>query len=86
VTTSFSDVESIRGAVGLRVGASLFETAAMRVEASLLGRVWHEFSGDSTAHFLNVGETLAITDSFEGTFGEVKGGLDFLAKASSMRA
>jgi outer membrane autotransporter protein len=82
VTTSFSDVESMRGALGLRVGAGLFETAAMRVEGSLLGRIWHEFSGDAKVHFLDVGDALALTDSFEGTFGEVKAGLDIFSKGS----
>jgi outer membrane autotransporter protein len=82
VTTSFSDVESIRGALGLRVGAGLLETAAMRVEGSLLGRIWNEFSGEAKAHFLDVGDALALTDSFEGTFGEVKAGLDIFSKGS----
>jgi len=86
VTFDVEDAESIRGAIGARIGASFLDTAAYRFEGSLLGRVWHEFSDDNQATLANVGLPLTVVDSLQGTYGEVKGGLDMFAKGTGLSA
>jgi len=47
-----------------------------------MGRVWHEFEGRNRAILPGFGAAFVETDAFDGSFGEVKGGLDILAKGS----
>jgi hypothetical protein len=52
------------------------------VEASLIGRVWHEFDGQNEVLIKNLGPTFKVTDDFGGTFGEVAGLVNVLSKTS----
>jgi outer membrane autotransporter protein len=84
VTVAIPDAESIRGGLGLRVGTAFLDTASYRVEGSVLGRVWHEFSADNVATLVTPGLPFTSADSFNGTFGEVKGGVDLFSKGSGL--
>jgi hypothetical protein len=65
--------QSLRGALGMRVGTGFQASSSMLVEASLTGRVWNEFNGDNRATIVNVGPTIYAYDKFDGAFGEVVG-------------
>jgi outer membrane autotransporter protein len=80
---NFNDADSLRGALGLRAGISAPYSATHRIEANLTGRLWHEFLGDQNAILLGGAggglADIAINDNFNGTFGEVKAGVDVIS-------
>ncbi|MFG1328644.1 hypothetical protein [Xanthobacter autotrophicus] len=78
----FGNNDSLRGSVGLRVGANAYDAATYRVEASLTGRLWYEFLGDNAVTIYNPGLPFTTVDTFDGLFGEVGVGLNFFAKDS----
>ena len=81
-TIQFANADSFRGAIGARVGTQVSGWQNHRVDASITGRVWDEFSNDNPkVTLVNLGPTVTLEDSFlkKGTFGEVKGGLDVIS-------
>lgn len=76
----FRDGQSARAALGLQIGSPLWVNEKYRLEGSLLGRIWHEFSAHNTATLLTDATALPMVDSFEGTFGELKGELNLFSK------
>ena len=80
VTVGFGDQETFRGALGARFGARLADNSEHALDASIVARVWDQFTGNNTANIANIGAPLVLTDRFTGTFGEVTGHLDWLAK------
>nr|WP_255607960.1 autotransporter outer membrane beta-barrel domain-containing protein [Ancylobacter sp. Lp-2] len=81
-TVQFHDGESLRGAIGARVGGRLYETDAYWMEASAVGRLWYEFDGDNRVTLLNTGLPFSVSDDFDGAFGEIGGNLNWFAKTS----
>ncbi|MFG1382370.1 hypothetical protein V5F55_12295 [Xanthobacter sp. V3C-4] len=78
----FGNNDSLRGAIGARVGATAYDAATYRIEASLTGRLWYEFLGDNAVTIYNPGVPFTTVDSFNGLFGEVGLGLNYFAKDS----
>ncbi|WP_188079589.1 hypothetical protein [Xanthobacter oligotrophicus] len=78
----FGNNDSLRGAIGARVGATAYDAATYRIEASLTGRLWYEFLGDNAVTIYNPGLPFNTVDSFNGLFGEVGVGLNYFAKDS----
>jgi outer membrane autotransporter protein len=71
----FGSSDSVRGSLGGRVGfASMWN--ATKVEASITGRVWHEFEDPAPLAVLS--GALALQDQFNGTYGDVNGTLNFI--------
>src|SRR4029079_14546237 len=64
---NFGDTDSVRGSLGARVGVANY-WGGYKVEASITGRVWHEFE-DPAALVVNQG-LLTINDAFKGTYGD----------------
>ena len=79
----FRDAQSSRAALGLQIGSPLWVNEKYRLEGSLLGQIWHEFSAHNTATLLTDAPALAMVDSFEGTFGELKGELKWFSKGGA---
>jgi hypothetical protein len=85
---NWGDGDSFRGAIGARLGVSMGQglvapgapgtwASGKWAEAWILGRVWHEFLGDNNSVTLvSSGNSVTLTDQFDGTFGEIKGGVD----------
>jgi outer membrane autotransporter protein len=67
------DGQSLRGALGVRLGTGFQMSATTQLEASLTGRVWNEFDGDNRAAIVNAGPTFFAIDKFDGAYGEVVG-------------
>jgi hypothetical protein len=82
VTVDFGDQETLRGALGARFGGFLWDDARHSLQASIVARAWDQFRGNNNAFIANTGMPLDLTDQFTGTFGEVTGHLDFLAKGT----
>jgi hypothetical protein len=82
VNVSFGDQETLRGALGARFGGYLWEDPQHSLQASIVARAWDQFRGNNNAFIANAGLPFGLTDQFTGTFGEVAGHLDFLAKGS----
>jgi outer membrane autotransporter protein len=84
VVVNFNNEETLRGAVGARVGSRLVEAPAFAVDASVIARIWDQFRGNNTVAIANFGLPLALTDNFTGAFGEVTGHLDFIARGTGL--
>jgi outer membrane autotransporter protein len=84
VAVDFNNVETLRGAVGARFGGRVAENQALVIDASVVARIWDQFRGNNVANILNAGVPLALTDNFTGTFGEVTGHLDLIAKGTGL--
>jgi hypothetical protein len=80
VTLDYATAESARAGFGLQTGATLLESPTMRIEGSILGRVWNEFLGENDVDLVTTGLNIRHSDDFTGVFGEIKGNLDFLSK------
>jgi outer membrane autotransporter protein len=79
-TVNFEDGQSLRGALGLRVGGRVYDAANYWVEASATGRFWYEFDGDNRVIIDNPGDDFAAVDNFDGGFGEFTGSLNWFGK------
>ncbi|MEP9354699.1 autotransporter outer membrane beta-barrel domain-containing protein [Xanthobacter sp. KR7-65] len=78
----FGNNDSLRGAIGARVGGQVYDAATYRVEASLTGRLWYEFLGDNAVTIFNPGVPFSTGDNFDGLFGELGVGMNVFAKDS----
>lgn len=76
------DGQSLRGALGVRLGTAFQASATTLLEASITGRVWNEFDGDNKATIVNSGPTFYAYDKFDGAFGEVVGLLNIFNAGS----
>lgn len=74
-SVSFDEVTSLRGNVGVRLGATAkYDT--MKVKFTVLGRAWNEFDGEGATTLVNGGPDVLVNDQFDGAFGEVGAGID----------
>ena len=71
------DGESLRGRLGLRLGAS-WDSGNMIIEPFVVGSVWHEFEGENEIT-LTSGELVELSDELEETYGEVGGGINLIS-------
>lgn len=76
----FQDGDSVRGAIGARVGGKMYDAATYWLEASATGRLWYEFAGDNSALIYNPGLPFLANDTFDGAFGEFTGSLNLFSK------
>jgi outer membrane autotransporter protein len=75
-SVAFDDIESFRGAAGLRVGGE-FRTANGGTWSPFVGiYAVDEFSGDNRATF-TLGQVIALEQDAPGTYGEVTAGLNY---------
>jgi hypothetical protein len=74
---NFGNGESLRGALGGRVGLELPSVIpGHSMEAWIMGRVWDEFLGNNNSvDIQNAGPDAILVDNFQKVFGEVKGGV-----------
>jgi hypothetical protein len=79
-SVGFSNGDSLRGRLGLRVGMSLQDQQA-KYEPFLGMSAWYEFLGDNTAQLASNGYTLGATDNVSGAIGELSGGVDVYSLA-----
>ena len=70
-TATFSDVESLLGRAGLRIGTS-FTTATLAISPYVVASVWHEFADASRTSFACGGcaFSLDVSTSRIGTYGQ----------------
>src|SRR5262249_3108941 len=68
--------ESFRGAIGARVGTTMLSGPVYRVDASLTGKVWDEFTSSTNVLLNTTGGTLTLDDPRGRVFGEVAGLID----------
>jgi outer membrane autotransporter protein len=81
-TAKFEDGESLRGAIGARIGGRIYDAATYWVEASATGRYWYEFEGENKVLIDNPGDDFAAYDNFNDGFGEVSGSLNWFGKGN----
>jgi hypothetical protein len=84
VTADYHDNSAFYGAVGGRVGATIYTDASYMVQGSLTGRVWDDFGSNSQIALINSGPTLYLSDPFSKVWGEVIAKLDVYAPASNL--
>jgi hypothetical protein len=78
VVVHFSQDQSARGSIGLRIGKLVAGTDGNMFDLSLTGRIWDEFDGDAGATIPSGGTSLAFDDKFSGTIGEFAANADVL--------
>jgi outer membrane autotransporter protein len=85
---NFNNGESVRGAAGGRLGASLDNLwSGKRVDLTFTGRAWDEWgAGANTATLDNPGVPVLVTDRFTRVYGEIKGGADLIALGGGLGA
>ncbi len=78
-----ADAESLRAALGLRLGATL---AGDDISATwfVTGRAWHEFEGETRGVVHNLGTDLPLSDELTGAFGEAELGLNIYNAANTL--
>ncbi|WP_428029546.1 autotransporter domain-containing protein [Ancylobacter sp.] len=76
----FEDGESLRAALGARIGGRVRDAAVYWIEASLAGRFWYEFEGDNQAWILGPDTNFVAYDNFDGGFGEIVASLNVFGK------
>jgi outer membrane autotransporter protein len=77
---------SLRGSLGLRVGGEVGRFENIRLDASLTGRIWHEFDSNNSATITSggpSGQRLQVRDGTVGTYGELGGQVNVLSETSS---
>jgi len=72
---NFDDGTSVRGRLGLRLGASM-KAGMMTVEPFVIGSIWHEFEDSNNATLLSSGALFSLADNFQDTWGEVSAGIN----------
>jgi len=75
--------ESLRGRVGLRLGANWISNGAL-IEPFAQAGVWGEFADDNSAVVTDGPLVFAFTDDFDDTWAEVGGGINYFAGDSSL--
>jgi hypothetical protein len=75
---AFDGFTSFRGAAGIRLGADVATPAGTASPFIGLSAV-DEFDGDGRADFRLGAPTLALTQDVSGTWGQVRGGITFVA-------
>ncbi len=84
---TFEDVNSLRAALGLRIGGEIAVADSARIGYWLLGRAWNERSGDGRIAFnMQEGGALAIEDDLSGSIREFGLGVSGSNKADTMSA
>ena len=71
---SYEDVDSLRAALGARVGGDL-DMGGSRLGYWVTGRVWKEFAGEGALVLTTPAEDVSIQDDLAGEFQEVGAGL-----------
>jgi outer membrane autotransporter protein len=74
----YGDNDSLRARLGLRTGSQMWRRPGFRAEASLTASVWQEFLAKNGVQIVSAGPDLITTDSFNKTFFEVSGAVDFI--------
>jgi outer membrane autotransporter protein len=72
-TVAFNNGESFRGAVGARVGTTMWSSPAYRVDGSITGKVWDEFTSRTGVVLNTTGGALTLDDPRGRSYGEVAG-------------
>ena len=84
MTTKFSDGEALRGALGARLGAAVFEDETHVVDASIQARYWDAFSSVAGVTLGTAGPALLENDNLQTkSYVEVRGLWDVALKGSS---
>lgn len=78
-----SDARSLRGALGLRLGADM-SSENLGVSYFLTGRAWNEFEGESGGVIRNEGPDAPYLDDFSGGFGEAEAGVNLYNEANTL--
>ena len=81
-TVNFSEGDSLRGRLGVRVGTTLVGGGA-KLEPYLGASAWHEFLGDNKASLVSNGVLFSAADNTGGLIGEVSAGVNVLSLGSS---
>jgi outer membrane autotransporter protein len=74
---SFDDGTSVRGRLGLRLGASI-KSGDMTVEPFVIGSFWHEFEDENRATLASGGTLFSLADTPQDNWGEVSTGVNLL--------
>jgi hypothetical protein len=74
-TIVFDDIESFRGAAGVRLGGD-FRSGNGTFSPFVGIYAVNEFSGDNSANF-TLGQTIGLSQDAPGTYGELQGGLNY---------
>ncbi|MBI3418641.1 MAG: autotransporter domain-containing protein [Proteobacteria bacterium] len=82
-TVDFKDNESLRAGGGLRAGATVSDTNALKAKVAVTGRVWNEFLGDNKVTLHSAGPDTTVTDTFDGVFGEGGVSLNLFGKGAN---
>jgi hypothetical protein len=82
----FNSNGSFYGAIGGRLGATLYTTPDWAVQGSVLGRVWDDFGSNNQIVLTSGGGggTVVLNDPFSKVWGEVVGKLDISSPSSSV--
>lgn len=84
-TLGFEDEESLRSAIGARVGADTALPDDSRIGFWLTARAWEEHRGDGRVEFaVQQGDPLAIRDDLSGSFDEIGLGASFTSPGESL--
>lgn len=75
-TANLGSQDSVRGRLGGRVGTSWAWGSGI-IEPFAAASVWREFAGNNTAGLTSAGVLLSLSDTFEDTWGEVGGGVNY---------
>jgi len=76
-TGTFTDADTLRGAIGARLGGILMEGDGLTWSASLTGRYWDEFNTHTNMVLSSAGPSLGFSDNGrQAGFGEVSGALE----------
>jgi outer membrane autotransporter protein len=74
---SFDDGTSVRGRLGLRLGASI-KSGDMTVEPFVIGSFWHEFEDENRATLASGGTLFSLADTPQDNWGEVSTGVNLV--------
>lgn len=77
-----NDAESLRGGIGLRVGANLHTGMEHTVSMSLIGRAWNEFEGENQVTIGGVGGFDVVDQGPEDVYGELDGTLSVASRTT----
>jgi type V secretory pathway adhesin AidA len=79
-SVGFSNGESLRGRLGLRLGTTIVKEQA-KYEPFIGVSAWYEFLGDNSANVTSGSYVLKAADDVSGAIGEVTGGVDVYSLA-----